>query len=496
MFAPVLHGVDLAIPRGGLTLIVGPVGAGKSALLKTLLGETHVLEGSVCANGRIAYCPQESFLLNNLLRTNIVFGEEFSADKYARVIELCELGPDIRSLQAGEFTEIGENGINLSGGQRQRISLARALYIGGDIFLIDDSFSALDAHVGKKIFENAVLNELVAKEKTVVMVTHALAFLEKAHHIVYIDKGRVECQGTYAHLLSTSDRFKDFVLSSKCSGAESQDSLIASEPNTPTRFNYSPEMFDEFFKDHHSEASIPYVSESIDAPRKPSLGLSPLRSSPQIPSSTGNHTQNLKVVQGRLTKKERRERGEIKRNVFSQYFSSGGPCFFAGILVLFALLSASIIWADYLISAWTSDKFDLPQSTYVFMCLGMIGFTFAINTAKGLSYGCYVTRIGLRLFESLLGRIVKKPMEFFDTTPIGQLLNLTGKDSDRVDIFLASETSNLIDGAARLLGVFVLVSVANYFMIPLFFGTARDAFNYRALGRGLQNGRLLPQTGC
>ena len=97
-------------------MIVGAVGAGKTSLLKTLLSEMHILQGTTRAKGRIAYCPQESFLLNKLLRTNIVFGDFLDADKYRKAISVCELGQDIASLKAGEFTEIGENGINLSGG--------------------------------------------------------------------------------------------------------------------------------------------------------------------------------------------------------------------------------------------------------------------------------------------------------------------------------------------------------------------------------------------
>ena len=102
-------------------MIVGQVGSGKTSILKTLLDEMHIKQGTVSVSGRIAYLPQKSFLLNDLFRNNITFGNKFDSDKYWKIVTACELLPDINSLNAGEFTEIGENGINLSGGQKQRI---------------------------------------------------------------------------------------------------------------------------------------------------------------------------------------------------------------------------------------------------------------------------------------------------------------------------------------------------------------------------------------
>lgn len=114
-----------------------------------MMNEMIKTSGEVIKNGRIAYIPQEAFMMNDTIRNNIIFGKDYEDEKFKNIIKLCELESDLDILPGREFTEIGEKGINLSGGQKQRISIARAVYSDSDIYLIDDALSALDAHVGK-----------------------------------------------------------------------------------------------------------------------------------------------------------------------------------------------------------------------------------------------------------------------------------------------------------------------------------------------------------
>ncbi len=144
---------------------MGKVGSGKSSILSSLLGEMNKFKGKVYLNGSVSYVPQQAWIQNATLKDNILFGREFNSKHYHEIIETCALATDLNILPAGDRTEIGEKGINLSGGQKQRISLARAVYNESDIFLLDDPLSAVDAHVGKHIFDNVVGPNGILKNK-------------------------------------------------------------------------------------------------------------------------------------------------------------------------------------------------------------------------------------------------------------------------------------------------------------------------------------------
>uniref|UniRef100_A0A915JQ44 Uncharacterized protein n=1 Tax=Romanomermis culicivorax TaxID=13658 RepID=A0A915JQ44_ROMCU len=155
---PSLYNLNLAIKKGSLIGIVGPVGAGKSTFLKAILGETNKVSGRILVNGSTAYVPQEAWLQNLTVQENILFAKKFNKEKYNKVILACSLIEDFKNLVAGDQSELGEAGLNLSGGQKQRINLARAVYQNCDIYLLDAPLSAVDATVGKHIFENVISN--------------------------------------------------------------------------------------------------------------------------------------------------------------------------------------------------------------------------------------------------------------------------------------------------------------------------------------------------
>ncbi|KHJ93660.1 ABC transporter, ATP-binding protein [Oesophagostomum dentatum] len=140
--------------KGTFIAVVGKVGSGKSSVLSALLGEMGKLRGRIGMRGRVAYVPQIPWIQNMTVRDNILFGKPYDKRRYNQVLAACALKPDLRMLTNGDLTEIGEKGINLSGGQKARISLARAVYQDFDVYLLDDPLSAVDAHVGKHIFDN------------------------------------------------------------------------------------------------------------------------------------------------------------------------------------------------------------------------------------------------------------------------------------------------------------------------------------------------------
>jgi ABC-type Mn2+/Zn2+ transport system ATPase subunit len=199
---PTLFDINFQVPKGSIVGIVGSVGAGKSSLLNALVGEMKRTNGTVEFCGRVGYCPQTAWIQNSTLKENILFGQPFDEQKYKDVIYHCCLTRDLEILPGGDLTEIGERGINLSGGQRQRVSLARAVYFDADVILLDDPLSAVDAHVGRFLFENCIMGTL--KEKTRILVTHQLHVLPNVSAFLFFF---LRCRLSLSHLCGSECLF-------------------------------------------------------------------------------------------------------------------------------------------------------------------------------------------------------------------------------------------------------------------------------------------------
>ncbi|RZC43873.1 hypothetical protein C5167_036838 [Papaver somniferum] len=154
----------------------------KSSLLSCIIGEIPKIFGTVKVSGTKGYVPQSSWILTGNIRDNILFGNPYDQVKYERTVRACALTKDFELFQAGDLTEIGERGINMSGGQKQRIQLARAAYQDADIYILDDPFSAVDAHTGRQLFEECLMG--ILKDKTIFYVTHQVEFLPSADGIL------------------------------------------------------------------------------------------------------------------------------------------------------------------------------------------------------------------------------------------------------------------------------------------------------------------------
>jgi ATP-binding cassette, subfamily C (CFTR/MRP), member 1 len=183
--------------KGSLTAVVGKVGSGKSSLVSAVLGEMEKVTGSVNTDGSLAFVPQLAWIQNATLQDNVTFGKHFNKEFYDKVILACALKADIDMLPGGDQTEIGEKGINLSGGQKQRVALARAVYSEADIYLLDDPLSAVDAHVGKHIFDNVVGPNGLLAGKSRFLVTHGVSFLPSMDEILVMLDGEISESGSY-----------------------------------------------------------------------------------------------------------------------------------------------------------------------------------------------------------------------------------------------------------------------------------------------------------
>ncbi|CAB4272422.1 unnamed protein product [Prunus armeniaca] len=206
---PTLRNVNLEVQREQKVAVCGPVGAGKSSLLCAILGEMPKISGTVDVFGTMAYVSQTSWIQSGTVRDNILYGRPMDKNKYDKAIKACALDKDIDSFDHGDLTEIGQRGLNMSGGQKQRIQLARAVYSDADIYLLDDPFSAVDAHTAAILFHDCVMAALA--RKTVILVTHQVEFLSEVDKILVIEGGQVTQSGSYESLLTAGTAFEQLV---------------------------------------------------------------------------------------------------------------------------------------------------------------------------------------------------------------------------------------------------------------------------------------------
>lgn len=507
-------------------MVIGNVGSGKTTLLKSLLKLLHTTNGSFRSNGKIGYIPQESFLINNTVRENILFGHEYDKVRYYSTIRLCQLEPDLKTLPGGEFAEIGEKGLNLSGGQKQRISIARALYANTDIVLIDDALSALDAHVGARIFEDVIMDRFVGQGKTVIMTTHLLGFLDKADRVVFMKDGYVRANGPLDEIRDSSDDIREFMEEVQRNQKimeqpqdnenldQSKNNLEAVRENQNEHFEYNSAVFDEMqdqsvFDGAESQRSIAdlNISQEVNDLRRQKLKqLRESQSGRNIPIDPslfekksnrlikrvevgdsnevktemteaeilavqkGTETEKQKRLKelGKLTKKERQEKGKIQRKVFTNYFKAGTWCFFLFCQFLVILTVISFIAIDFWVSSWSQDQFSLSENWYIVGYGLFILGAFIMGLFRSSFWAVYAAKASLKIFKDLLNNIMKKPMSYFDTTPIGQILSLMGKDTDMVDDAIPNMGLNVFIMSYQIVAIAILASFSNIIMFPLF----------------------------
>ncbi|EIN04585.1 P-loop containing nucleoside triphosphate hydrolase protein [Punctularia strigosozonata HHB-11173 SS5] len=210
---PILHDLSITFKSGALTMIIGPVGCGKSFLLLSLLRETCPAAGHATQlMGRVAYASQDPFLLPTTVRANIVLDKAFDPVWYTTVVKACCLVPDLARMDKGDMTVISDSN-GLSGGQKHRVALARALYAKSDVILLDDSFSALDARTSSSVFSNLFGSEGLLRTHTTILVTHNDHHLRFAHDIVILDEGRVVAQGDLESLLESAVDVSSYITS-------------------------------------------------------------------------------------------------------------------------------------------------------------------------------------------------------------------------------------------------------------------------------------------
>jgi len=399
----VLKDIDFHVKRNSFVAVVGQVASGKSSLLSSILGDLYRISGrfNVCKSMNLAYVPQQAWIQNMTVKENILFGSQYNEERYKRVLSVCSLESDLETLPGGDQAEIGEKGINLSGGQKQRVSLARACYSDSDIFLLDDPLSALDSHVAKHVFEKVLSSTSgILRNKTRVLATNSLFVLPHVDQIVVLDNGRiVEC-GTYKELMAKEGgHLADYMQQYSVS----QDSAQSESATSP---------LSELEKINLTAATEEKIMKSI------------------IP----------KQEIGQLIELEKLETGSVNNRVYFSYFKSVSLLWLLITAVSLIASTTFNVATNLWLSEWSSDADDglkaqdAVQKTMrlvIYAVLGGVQCLTVLSGSLGLSRGA--VRASRELHARLLNGVMHSPMAFFDTTPIGRVVNRFAKDVDVVD---------------------------------------------------------------
>ncbi|GMF62730.1 unnamed protein product [Phytophthora fragariaefolia] len=335
-----LSNITISIPKGKLTLVVGVVGSGKSTLLATLLGELQPEYGVVRIPSRyVSYAAQTPYLINASVQDNILFGAPLDTARLHRVIKSCELEKELVRLPNGFQNEIGENGVTLSGGQKQRISIARAVYSKDqELYVFDDSLSALDTHVSTRIFDqcfNESTDGLLAG-RTRVLSTHSLQFAHLADWIIVMENMRVAEMGTFNELTQVTPNGK-----------------FATMLNS--------------FKRTDEESS---VKSGGSGDQVETMGIPGSKSR----SSSSVSDEAVGGGSGVLIQDEEKADGNLSWSIYESYFVSCGAISVAGALALLFATQVSSVSTDLWLTNWTDSKpigADLTFYLTVYAYLGL-----------------------------------------------------------------------------------------------------------------------------
>lgn len=495
-----LKRINICIPEGSLAAVVGPVGCGKSSFLSALLGEMEKIHGKVAVKGSLAYVPQQAWIQNLTLRENILFGKNFSEQEYSKVLESCALQSDLKSLPAGDLTEIGEKGINLSGGQKQRVSLARSVYQNADVYLLDDPLSAVDAHVGKHIFENVVGPNGILNHKTRILVTHGLTCLPQVDVIIVLKEGEIVEVGSFEELMGHAGSFAEYVktyLSEKLQNDEigtlkdeelNEDmvSIFGSVLNEEDRTLLERQLSESVDESVHT-GEVLTVPEFKNSNSDDSQCLPEMEDIKKTSYIVGHETDKLvqKITQPekgfKLILDEKVEHGMVKFAVFWTYLKAVGVVLSMMTVILFVFYNGISIYSNIWLSEWSSDlpiyrngtngtifkEVDIPKRNMRLLVYGALGLLQGIFTIFA-SLALYIGNIyaGRALHDHLVNNILASPMMFFDTTPVGRILNRFSKDVDVLDTQIGRIYESWLSCLLRVISVPIVIGYSTpYFLI-------------------------------
>ena len=511
--------MDIRFVIGSLNIITGPTGSGKTSLLMALLGEMTLIQGSVFLPGgqsretlredpethlteSIAYCAQQAWLANDTIKQNILFAAPLDESRYRSVIAACALERDLEILDAGDSTVVGEKGITLSGGQKQRISLARALYCNSRHVLLDDCLSAVDSHTAKHIFEHCITGPLMLG-RTCILVTHNIALcVPPSDYVVALLNGKIAAQGSPDDVLASGALGDELLKSRPGSKAGTQVhsrnlsviDLNGEATKSPDSHileanghaNGAPKGPESKSKSKEENANIRTEAKATGSVNIKVLKMYLVAMGPwhywllglaafglqQVGSVACNvwirtwanqYTRSIQSVDSMAARTDLHITSHLRGAALSSNsFSSGTPFWNLPLSSTSSSSMQVMKSSDTKIDAWYYlIVYALLALFYVFISLVREGYIFWGSLRASRT-------IHTRLLES----VSRAKLQFFDTTPLGQLMNRFSKDIEAIDQDVAPVAVGLLGCLFSMISIVILISVITPgFLIAGFFIT-------------------------
>ncbi|GFT55310.1 hypothetical protein NPIL_228742 [Nephila pilipes] len=529
-----LRNVTLSVKPGELLAIVGPVGCGKTSLLMSILGELPIMSGEVKVRGKVAYASQEPWVFGGSVKQNVIFGSNFDENKYKTVLNVCALDKDIELFPYGDQTAVGERGVSLSGGQKARVNLARAMYFDADIFLLDDPLSAVDASVSKHLFEKCINGYL--KDKVRILATHQIQFLKGASQILVLKEGRCLALGTFDQLTESGvdlgSMMEDY--------EHERRQRLCSMNSNASNISLSEEISD-------GATALPMYESTLSVASSVSTGYDDIEGE-RINEKAPKGTEEIKTS------------GAVKLKIYIEYIKSGaGP--FLRIILLFSYISTQVLFngSDFWLTAWTNEvqkkynvkdcwsnatKASLNESSlynntyglfdreFFFMnygnvtedCFqltnnyrvdeddatrivntpfnlsvyaGLVFIVFLLSLLRTTTFFQMCMKASRTLHNKMFRCVLRSPVSFFDSNPVGRVLNRFAKDVGVIDETMPMAALDAVIIFCTLFGIICVVaiveplllvptfiiSVAFIFIRRFYLPTARDVKRYEGITR-------------
>ncbi|XP_034741526.1 multidrug resistance-associated protein 4-like isoform X2 [Etheostoma cragini] len=449
--APTLQNVSFTVRPEQLLVVIGPVGAGKSSLLSAILGELSQESGVVKVKGELTYTSQLPWILPGTIRSNILFGKELNPQKYDRVLRACALKRDMDLLPGGDLAIVGDKGANLSGGQKARVSLARAVYQDADIYLLDDPLSAVDAEVGRQLFEECICGLL--RKKPRILVTHQIQYLKAADQIVVLKQGQMIARGTYSEMQSSGLDFAT-LLKEEEEGQEGEKQGATPFPGTVSHFPHT-----------HSDNAMSSMSSLSSSLYSLTDGAEPL-------------TMAVQPME-----EESRSEGNVGLRLYVKYFRAGANFLVLLVLILLnALAHITFVLQDWWLACWASEQKhinvtehlngsfprQLDLDLYLGVYAGLTASSVVFGFLRSLVFFRVLVSSAQTLHNSMFDAILRTPVHFFNINPIGRILNRFSKDIGYLDSLLPWTFVDFIQVFLQVIGVIAVAAVIiPWILIPV-----------------------------
>uniref|UniRef100_A0A8C7M3H8 Multidrug resistance-associated protein 4 n=1 Tax=Oncorhynchus kisutch TaxID=8019 RepID=A0A8C7M3H8_ONCKI len=396
----------------------------QSSLLSAILGELPHDKGVLRVKGQLTYASQQPWVFPGTIRSNILFGKELHPQKYEKVLRACALKRDMELLPDGDLTLIGDRGATLSGGQKARVNLARAVYQDADIYLLDDPLSAVDAEVGRHLFEQCICG--ILKNKPRILVTHQLQYLQAANQILVLKEGHVVARGTYSELQHSGVDFTSLLKRDE-----------EEEPQTNNNHSVVKHAFSQNSISSHT-SSMHSVKDGAD----------------QLPE----------LVQ--TVAEESRSEGNIGASLYFKYLNAG-----ASILVMLGTVLLSLI-AEVLthpkcqaVNTWENRVMTDKSPS---LCSGLTLASVIFGFARSLLMFNVLVKAAQSLHNRMFISLLRTPVRFFDINPIGRILNRFSKDIGQLDSMLPITFVDFSQLILQNIGVVaVAAAVMPWILIPV-----------------------------